>query len=352
MINNILNDPFLEVTFFNNTVLDYITFAVLFIGLALSIFTAKYILRRKLFKLIKKEEKLQILLDVLNRIRLPFYLFVSFYVTVSVLELPPTVSRIIFLIFIIWASVKAVRIGTDFVDFLLDTILEKKASKGSVAMVRAMGNIAKGILWIFAGMVVLSLLGVNVTGMVAGMGIGGVAIAFALQGILSDLFSSFSLYFDKPFVEGDFVVIGDTWGTVERIGIKSTRIRSIQGEEVIFSNKELTSVKVHNMGRMKRRRAEFDMGVTYETPTKKMEKIPSIVQKIVEKEEEVTFDRIHFFNFGDFSLDYKLVYFVDSPDYMKFMDINERVLLNIKKAFEKEKIDFAYPTKTIHLSKN
>ncbi len=351
MIEDILNNPLLEASFFNNTVQEYITFGFLFLVLSFVIFITKYIARRKLFSLVKKTEKLQIFLDALNKIRAPFYLFVSFYITISIIELPEILSKVLFLILVFWVPIKVILIGSQFVDFFLNTLLEKKANKGSIAMMRAIGNIIKGVLWVLEGIVVLSLLGVNVTGLVAGMGIGGVAVAFALQGILSDLFSSFSLYFDKPFLEGDFIVVNDTWGTVERIGIKSTRIRSIQGEEIIFSNKELTSVKVHNMGRMEKRRAEFNLGVTYETPTKKMEKIPQIVREIVDKEEDVTFDRIHFFNFGDFSLDYKLIYFVNSPDYRLFMDINERVLLNIKRAFEKESIDFAYPTKTIHLSK-
>ncbi len=351
IIKSFANNPLWNFSFLNNSVFEYVFFVASVIFLSLGFFILKTFLLKKASKILKKNKSTQIFFDVLSKVRSPFYIFVALYISLPLLQLPELLLRVCFLILIFWAPIKIVILLSLVVDFALSNFLEKKASKGSVAMVRAVGNIAKGMLWIFAGMIVLSLLGINVTGLMAGMGIGGIAIAFALQGILSDLFSSFSLYLDKPFIEGDFIVVNDTWGTVEKIGIKSTRIRSVQGEEIIFSNKELTTTKVHNMKRMTRRRAEFDIGITYETPTKKMEKIHSIVKKIVEKEEDATFDRLHFHNFGSFSLNYKLIYFVESPDFVLFMDINERVLIGIKKAFEKEGIDFAYPTSTVHLAK-
>ncbi len=351
MIENIFQNEIWSVSFFNNTTLEYFIFTLIFVFLSLAFFATKYILLRKIAKKVKDQKFLKVVIAIVEKIRSPFYAFISLYVALSYLEIPEILSKIFFYILIFWISYRVVIAGYQVIDFVLDKLIEKKANQGSKSMMRALGNITKGILWLFAGMVVLSILGVNVTGLVAGMGIGGIAVAFALQGILSDLFSSFSLYLDKPFTEGDFIVVGDTWGTVEKIGIKSTRIRALQGEEIIFSNKELTSAKVHNMKKMERRRAQFTLGVTYETPTKKMEKIPGIIKKIIEKEEIAEFDRINFMKFNDFSLDYDLVYFINSPDYKIFANTNERILLNIKKDFEKEGIDFAYPTKTIHLSK-
>lgn len=352
MITDILQNTIWQTEYFNNTFLNYTFFLTLFAALSLGFFTVKYIFFRKLSKLVKDKKIFSLILEILDKIRSPFYIFISFYISSSTLVIPELLERFIFIIAVVWITFRVVIIGYQFIDYFFEGFLSKKAGEGSKAMVRTMGNIAKGVLWIFALLVVLSIFGVNVTGLVAGMGIGGVAVAFALQGILSDLFSSFSIYLDKPFIEGDFISVGDKWGTVERIGIKSTRIRSIHGEEIVFSNKELTSVQVHNFRNMNRRRAEFAIGVVYETPTKKMEKIPKIVSKIVEKEEMATFDRVHFHNFGDFSLDYTLVYYIETRDYATFMDINQKVLLNIKKAFEKEKIEFAYPTKTIHLTKS
>lgn len=351
MIENIFQNTIWKASFFDNTVLDYFIFALIFIFLVFAFFLTKYILLRKISKKVKEQRFLKVIIAIIEKIRSPFYSFVSFYIALSYLESPEILSKISFYILIFWTSYRIVIAGYQVIDFILDGLIEKKANQGSKSMMRAMGNIAKGVLWVFAGMTILSLLGVNVTGLVAGMGIGGIAVAFALQGILSDLFSSFSLYFDKPFVEGDFIVVGDTWGTVEKIGIKSTRIRAIQGEEIIFSNKELTTAKVHNMKKMEKRRAQFSLGITYETPTEKMKKIPAIIEKIIKKEDIAELDRINFINFNDFSLDYDLVYFINSPDYKIFVNTNERILLDIKKEFEKEKIEFAYPTKTIHLSK-
>ncbi len=337
--------------YLGNALWEYVLFLAILFLLSLGFFLLKYILFRKIRKRIKEENIFKLFLGVVDKIRSPFYVFVSFYIALSVINIPDLLMKGFSFALVLWATYRVVIIGYQFIDFFLDGYTKKQVEPGSNAMIRAVGNIAKGLLWAFAGLVVLSFLGVNVTGIVAGMGIGGVAVAFALQGILSDLFSSFSIYLDKPFVEGDFIVVGDTWGTVEKIGIKSTRIRALQGEEIVISNREMTTAQVHNMRKMERRRANFKLGVVYETATKKMEKIPDIIRKNVEKEELAELDRVHFSEFNDFSLDYEVVFYINSRDYMVFMDTKEKILLDIKRDFEKEKIEFAYPTKTIHLSK-
>ncbi len=351
MIENILTDPLLQTHYFGNFLWEYVVFFAIFLFLSLGFFALKYVLFRKLSNYIKEQKIFNLFLQILDKIRSPFYIFVSFYIALSAIVIPELLSKIFFIIFVAWATYRGVIIGQQTVDFFLYKFVQKNVEKNSEAMIRALGNVAKGVVWVVGALIFLSIMGVNVTGFVAGMGIGGIAIAFALQNILSDLFSSFSIYFDKPFIEGDLIVVGEKWGTVEKIGIKSTRVRSLQGEEIIFSNKELTSAQVHNFRKMEKRRADFGIGVVYQTSTEKMEKIPEIVKSIVDKEEMTEFNRMHFNNFGDFSLDYLLVYYVNSPDYMVYMDVNQRVLLNIKKAFEKEGIEFAYPTKTIFLSK-
>ncbi len=341
-----------EVEYFENSLWEYGVFLAVFLILSLGFFLTKYFLFRKIAGRVKEQKIFKLFLQIIDKIRSPFYVFASFYVALFVIEVPDILFRGFGLFLLFWTAYRVVIIGYQFVDFFLDAYMKKQVEPGSSAMIRALGNITKGVLWVFAGLVVLSILGVNVTGLVAGMGLGGVAVAFALQGILSDLFSSFSIYFDKPFVEGDFIVVGDKWGKVEKIGIKSTRIRALQGEEVVISNRELTTAQVHNMRKMERRRSNFKLGVVYETPTKKMEMIPGIIKKNIEKEDLTTVDRIHFSAFNDFSLDYEVVFFVESRDYHLFMDINEKILLNIKRDFEKEKIEFAYPTKTIYLTNN
>ncbi len=352
MMEYLFSDSLWRVVYFNNELWSYAIFAALSIFLSVGFFTLKYIIFKKISERLKEQKIFHLLIDILENIRSPFYVFVSFYVSLSLLEIPEILSTLFFIIFLLWSSYRVVIIGYQFIDFFFSEFALKRTERDSEAMIRTMSNIAKGILWVFAALVILSFAGVNVTGLVAGMGIGGIAIAFALQGILSDLFSSFSIYFDKPFVEGDFITVGDKMGTVEKIGIKSTRIRALQGEEIIISNKELTTAQVHNLRRMTRRRGTIDLGVVYGTTNKKMEKIPDIVKKIIEKEELAEFDRTNFSAFNNFSLNYIVVYYIESPDYKIFMEVTERILLAIKREFEKEKIEFAYPTSTIHLNKS
>ncbi len=206
-------------------------------------------------------------------------------------------------------------------------------------------------VWLVAAIIVFQNLGYNVSALVAGLGVGGIAIAFAVQNILTDIFSSFSIYFDRPFQEGDYIVVGDDSGTVKKIGIKSTRIQSLKGEELIVSNKELTETRIHNYKKMRERRISFNFGVVYETPTEKLRKIPEIVKSITDKIELVRLDRVHFDKFGDFSLSFEVVYYLNTSDYNKYMDIQQDINIDLKEAFKKEKIDFAYPTQTVFLNK-
>ncbi len=298
--------------------------------------------------MVSPEKKIfRVLVEVMEKIRSPFYVFIAFYLSLSFIDIPEFLSSIFWIILVLWVTYRVVVVVHQFLDFGLRTYL-KRTEEEDEAMIRNLGNIGKAIVWIFAVLFVLSVFGIDITALVAGMGIGGIAVAFALQSILSDLFSSFSIFLDKPFTEGDFIIVGDKWGTVEKIGIKSTRVRALQGEEVVFSNKELTTAQVRNFGEMEYWRADFQIGIIYETETEKMKKIPEMVQDIVNNEEDVEFERMNFVNFGDFSLDHRLVYYVKNPSYREFLDINERILLNIKQKFEEEGIEFAYPTETVH----
>jgi small-conductance mechanosensitive channel len=195
----------------------------------------------------------------------------------------------------------------------------------------------------------LSNLGINVSALLAGLGIGGVAIALALQNILGDLFASLSIVLDKPFVVGDFVVVGDLMGNVEHIGLKTTRVRSLSGEQIVFANGDLLQSRVRNYKRMSQRRVLFTLGVVYETPTSKLGSIPDTLRSLVEAQEGVRFDRAHFKSFDDFALTFEVVYFVLDADYNRYMDIHQRILLAIARRFEAEGIAFAYPTRTLYL---
>lgn len=227
----------------------------------------------------------------------------------------------------------------------------READPGSVATVKTMSAITNWV--IFAGGVVFLLdnMGVNVSAVVAGLGIGGIAVALAAQAVLGDLFASFSIFLDKPFQPGDFIIVGDLMGTVEQIGIKTTRVRSLSGEQLVFSNADLTSSRIRNFKQMFERRALFQFGVVYQTPLDKVKRIPDMVREIIGGIGETRLDRANFFKFGDSSLDFEVVYYVKKPDYNIYMNCQERINLALMERFQKEGIEFAYPTRTLYIEK-
>ena len=206
------------------------------------------------------------------------------------------------------------------------------------------------VVFVIAFLVILYALHQDLSGIVVGLGVGGIAIALAVQNTLSDIFSAFSIYFDRPFEIGDFIVVGDNAGTVTAIGVKSTRVQLLQGEELVVSNKELTSTQVRNFKKLEKRRVAFIIGVTYDTPLEKLKKIPGIITDIINNCPLADLDRVHFSEFGDFSLKFETVYYVQVADYTKYMDVQQSIYFDIKEAFEKEGIEMAFPTHTVHLN--
>jgi small-conductance mechanosensitive channel len=211
-------------------------------------------------------------------------------------------------------------------------------------------RIVNAIIFLFAFLFILYTFDVDLSGIVVGLGVTGIAIALAMQNILTDVFSAFSIYFDRPFEIGDFIIIGEHAGTVKKIGIKSTRIQLLQGEELVLSNKELTTTSVRNFKKMKKRRIVFTFGVTYDTPLEKLKKIPGIIKEIIEKQEQAEIDRVHFTEFGDFSLNFEVVYYLKKGDFLLYRDTQQEINFAIKEAFEKEGIEMAFPTQTIFVN--
>jgi small-conductance mechanosensitive channel len=218
-------------------------------------------------------------------------------------------------------------------------------------MIGALGFIVQMGLWSAVVLLALDNLGVDITALVAGLGVGGVAVALAVQNILGDLFASLAIVLDKPFVLRDFIIVGDLLGTVEHIGLKTTRVRALSGEQLIFSNADLLSSRIRNFGRMFERRVVFQIGVTYQTPRGKLEAIPGIIRDAITAQDGTRFDRSHFAAYGDFSLNFESVYYVLSPDYNRYMDIQQAINLRIHERFEAEEIEFAYPTQTLFLAR-
>ena len=220
----------------------------------------------------------------------------------------------------------------------------------SATMVRFVGFLLRLGLWVLIGLVALDTAGIDITALIAGMGIGGIAVALAVQSVLGDLFASLSIVLDKPFVIGDFIIVGDMMGTVEHIGLKTTRIRSLSGEQLVFSNNDLLSSRIRNYKRMQERRIVFRFGVLYQTPREKLERIPDLVREAVEACDNTRLDRAHFMAFGPSSLDFEVVYYMLVPDYNAYMDTQQVINLELFSRFEELGIDFAYPTQTVYVA--
>lgn len=345
--------PFLEMTLAGNTIWQYLVAFFLF---WLFFFGLKFIQMLAINQLKKLAELTKTNLDdtiveIINSLRPPFYYFISFYFATKTIHLNEFLVNVLDGLLIVWIILQSIQIIQIFISTIARNYIAS-GDKGDVeSAVQALNIGAKILLWAFGILLILSNLGFDVTSLMAGLGIGGIAIAFAVQGILSDLFSSFTLYFDKPFKIGDFIVVGDKAGIVEKIGIKTSRIRALQGEEIIIPNQDLTASHIQNFKQMEKRRIAFDIGVTYSTTPKQMKKIPKIIEDIISKQDQVKFDRAHFKTFGDYALIFEVVYHVLDRDFNTYMDAHQKINLEILTQFNKHKISIAFPTQTLHLKK-
>jgi len=352
MLEQILNNPIMTYSIWGNSILDYaISLAVFLILLVVLKYTQKLTL--KYLKKLSKKTKTDIddtLVKIVKTIKPPFYSFLTLYIAVKILTTSNLIDNIFNNVLLIWVVYQITIASQIFITYLLKKNFEDEEDKGVQNTVGIINTFIKIIVWSVGILLVLSNLGINITSLVAGLGIGGIAIAFALQKILGDLFSSFAIYLDKPFKAGDFIVIGDQSGTVEKIGIKTTRIRTLQGEELVIPNQELTSSHIRNFKKLEKRRVVFSFGVTYETPTSKLREIPDMIEKIISPIEHAELDRAHFRTFDDSALTYEIVYYVSSNEYITYVDIQQEINLQIKETFEQKGIDMAYPTQTVYLN--
>ncbi|MGM5488810.1 MAG: mechanosensitive ion channel family protein [Nanobdellota archaeon] len=316
-----------------------------FVGVYAGLFLVKKIL---MHRFTPKRFSFQVLRAFVGKFGFPFYLAVAAYSSSLFVPFPALYQRIIMYVVLIIAIFYFSRGFFAVVDVFIRRKLEEKHDVENInSLVSVMGTVVKVVFVLIAVLIFVSTLGVNVTTLIAGLGVGGIAIAFALQNVLEDIFSSLSIYLDKPFKEGDFIVIGTDMGTIQHIGIKSTRIKALQGHELVVSNREITSVRVNNYAPMERRRIVFSFGVLYDTSKTKLNKIPDIVKRVIEKTEGVTFDRAHFKEFGDFSLNFEVVYYVEAGGYQEYMDAQQAINLGLVEAFKKAGVEFAYPTQTL-----
>lgn len=313
---------------------------------------------KKLFKyIIKKEEEkkstlFQFLYTTIEKTIIPLLYVGLLYIAFSYLDLGAKIAKYIKILFIIFATFFGLKFLVNTASFLIEIyFINKEKDTTKIKNIQGVLVVLKVLIWGLGFIIILDNLGYKVSTILAGLGIGGIAVALAAQTIFKDLFSYFIIIFDKPFETGDFIIIGDAMGTVETIGLKTTRVRSLNGEELIFSNSDLTDSRVKNFKRMYNRRVVFSLGVTYDTSLEKLKQIPVIIKNIIENTKDTKFDRAHFFKYGDFALIYEVVYYVVGSDYNRYMDIQQEINFKIKEEFEKLKILFAYPTQTLYVNK-
>ncbi|HJR64091.1 MAG TPA: mechanosensitive ion channel family protein [Gemmatimonadaceae bacterium] len=224
------------------------------------------------------------------------------------------------------------------------------AAGGSTTMIGSLSFLARVLLWSVMLLLALDNIGIDVTALIAGLGVGGIAVALAVQTTLGDVLAAVIIAVDKPFAIGDFIIVDGMLGTVRAVGLKTTRIASLSGEEIIISNSALLNSRIRNYQRMRERRIDFRFGVAYETAPDKLAAIPAMVREIIATQELARVDRVHFLRYADSWLEFEVVYYVLSPEYNIYMDIQQAVNLTIFQRFAAEGIQFAYPTRTVYLA--
>lgn len=332
-----------------------ISIAILFVTLA-ALFLIRRVLRGRLQKLADTRDGIlfKVLRHVVGQSKGWFLLIVAANVSLRRIEAVETfdlvIGRLLIVGMLVQLGIWAVAGLSRFMLLRREQQLEEDA--GAVAALDIVSFLTQVGVWAIVFLLVLDNLGVNITALVAGLGVGGIAVALAAQNIISDLFASLSIVLDRPFVLGDFLVIDNYYGNVEKVGLKTTRVRSLSGEQLVFSNNDLLNSRIRNFGQMVERRIVFTISVVYQTPFEKLAELPGIIEDIIVKQDSARFDRAHFQKFGDYSLNYEIVYFVESSDYKLYMDIQQSVNLEIFRRFAEEGIEFAYPTQSIFVERD
>lgn len=346
-------ESFLDQSYIGNTVQEYLlVLGAILLGILLVKMVKRFVLRRIEKWIGSTETDIDdYLFESFNKFVVPIIYFSIIYTAVRTLNLSSFVENSIEAAFIVITTYFSVRLISSIVLLALRKYVRRQENgEEKIKQLGGVMLIVNIVIWALGFVFLFDNLGYDVTAIITGLGIGGIAIALAAQNILGDLFNYFVIFFDRPFEIGDFLVIGDKNGIVEKIGIKTTRIRTLSGEELVFSNADLTNSRIHNYKKMQRRRILFSLGVTYETPAEKLRQIPGVLKEIVEsKDELVDFDRAHFKEFGDSSLNFEIVYYINSAEYAVYMDIQQDYNFQIYEKFEEMGVDLAFPTRTLYI---
>jgi small-conductance mechanosensitive channel len=342
---------FLEWQFYHNSVQAWLVAGIVFVVIGATLFITRTLLARRLAAVAKRTSSAadDAIVDLLRRTRYFFILTAAIAGASLFLDLPPRALSVGRTLGTIALILQLAIWGNGLITFWFRNYAERKADTdvASRTTIAAFSFVARAILWSMLLLVGLNRLGVDITALITGLGVGGIAIALAVQNVLGDLFAALAIVLDKPFVVGDAISVDTMTGTVENVGLKTTRIRSVNGEQLIFSNTDLLKSRIRNFKRMQERRVVLTIGVSYDTPPDTVARIPTMLREAVEAQEQVRFDRSHFMSYGDSSLVFETVYFVLTADYLTFANTNQAVNLAVLRRFSAEGIDFAFPTRTI-----
>ncbi len=345
---------FLSQEFLNNQLNDYLIAAVILICCLILI----KIIRRSAFKSLRKwaarSENIydDAIIGILERDFVPIAYIASVYLAIINLALHPILDRAVKVTVIIVSTILAIRLFSAMVEYLIKVycLTYQRNNVNLEQSINALIPAIRVIVWLIGIIFLLDNLGFDISAVVASLGIGGVAIALASQGVLQDLFSYFSILLDCPFELEDFIIVGDYLGTVEYVGIKTTRLRSVSGEQIIIANTDLIGSRIRNLKRMRQRRVVFKFGVVYETNPEQLAQIPSLITEVIENTNNAICDRAHFSGYGEYSLDFEVVYFINTNDYLAYMNAQQEINLAIKTIFNEQGIEFAYPTQIHHIN--
>lgn len=340
----------LDYQFLNNSLYSWFVALGIVIGsfITIKLFSLLIIRKIKVRSLKTANTWDDVLIDSIERFVIPILYISAIFFSTYYLEFTVKIRSIFHTGYLVVCTFFALRIISNAFKTLVAAFVKRKTnSDGKIEQAKGLIIIVNILIWFIGFLFLFDNLGYNITTLLAGLGIGGIAIALAAQAILGDLFNYFVIFFDRPFEIGDFIIVDDKSGTIEQIGIKTTRIRTLGGEQLICSNTDLTNARVHNYKRLERRRIVFQLGVTYQTPSEQLKQIPKMVKEIIESESEIDYERGNFSGFGDSSLNFEFVYHVLSTDFTFYMDKQEKIYLAIYTLFERCNIEFAYPTRTL-----
>jgi len=347
---------FLQIEVANNSLLGWLIAAAIALAIIVVAGMVRYLLSSQFKRLASRHERpiWFVAAALVDRTRWLFILILGLFAGSFALEMPVSTRAISNIVMTVTLLIQAGFWVASAAKIMIDQYQQIQLARdpASVTTLNILSFITRVSIWIVVMLLILDNLGINITALVAGLGIGGIAVALAVQNILGDLLASLSIVLDKPFVVGDFLLIGELAGTVEHVGLKTTRLRSLSGEQLVFSNSDLLASRIRNYGRMYERRSLFTLGVTYQTSRDKLERIPRIIQEVIEGQSNVRFDRSHFKEYGDYALLFETVYYINSANYNEYMDIQQAINLAIFEQFEKEGVEFAYPTRTLFVTQS